>query len=53
MCSYFFRTKILFTKKLKNKWKELVVEHLVCNLPNKSKLYIVQLKVVQKYMDIA
>ena len=24
-----------------------------CNLPNKSKLHIVQLHVVQKYMDIA
>ena len=27
--------------------------NLVCNLPNKSKLHIVQLQVVQKYMDIA
>ena len=25
----------------------------MCNLPNKSKLHIVQLHVVQKYMDIA
>ena len=27
-------------------------DYLVCNLPNKSKLHIVQLHVVQKYMDI-
>ena len=25
----------------------------MCNLPNKSKLHIVQLHVVQKYMDVA
>ena len=28
-------------------------DYLVCNLPNKSKLHIVQLHVVQKYMDVA
>ena len=27
--------------------------YLVCNLPNKSKLHIVQLHIVQKYLDIA
>ena len=43
-------------KKMKNKWKEFIGEHLLskkCNLTNKSKLHIVQLHVVQKYMDIA
>ena len=28
-------------------------DYLVCNLPNKSKLHIVQLHVAQKYMDVA
>ena len=32
---------------------DVPIDNLVFNLPNKSKLHIVQLHVVQKYMDIA
>ena len=39
-------------KELKNKFKELIIQHLVCDLPNKSNLYIVKLHIVQNYMDI-
>ena len=28
-------------------------DYLVCDLPNKSELYTVQLHVVKKYMDVA
>ena len=40
----------MLKNKYVNKW---IGEHLVRNLHNKSKLHIVQLQVVQKYMDIA
>ena len=34
-------------------WLIYEKDYLVCHLPNKSKLHIVQLHVVEKYMDIA
>ena len=43
MCSLFFEQKLSLHEK----------DYMVCNLPNKSELHIVQLQVVQKYMDIA
>ena len=51
MYTLFFRTKIVFTlKKLKNKWKEFIGKHLLskkkCDLPNESKLHIIQLHAV-------
>ena len=56
MCSLFFQwiLFLLFHSTTKN-INDCLYEkdYLVCNLPNKSKLHIVQLHVIQKYMDIA
>ena len=33
---YYLEQKLSLYKKLKNNWKELIGEHLVCNLPKKA-----------------